>query len=415
MAGKKISQLSSSLAPSLTSVLPIVYSGVTYQTTLQSLRNVLVDNGSHTFIGNQVINGSLFTSGSVTGSYFVGDGSRLTNLPQQTTDVSMFLSSSTFASASASFNQRIALATNEQDISGFATTSSLNNLNQVVNNLINETGSYLKTLPAGLVSGSIQISYTGLTDTPDPTDVSMFLSSSVFDTESGSFHNRIEDLVSQTSSYITEIPVPTYISSGPTSPGSAVSATEDAVYIAFSEANDYSFSRLGFTFPDNTMQTTAYTGLTEGIISGSQQVVDLGFATTGSNTFYGNQIINGSLTIEGVSEVITADGGFGGNKSFNYDSGSIFYLTGLTSNGVWNVNNVPDVNNRTITLTFVINQGATAYSGSQYQINGSNVTVKWVNNTVPSGSSNNVDIVGLTAFRVASTWNVIGSITTFGQ
>jgi len=34
-----------------------------------------------------------------------------------------------------------------------------------------------------------------------------------------------------------------------------------------------------------------------GIISGSQQLGNLGFATTGSNTFYGNQIISGTTTI----------------------------------------------------------------------------------------------------------------------
>jgi len=140
----------------------------------------------------------------------------------------------------------------------------------------------------------------------------------------------------------------------------------------------------------------------------------LGYAITGSNTFNGNQTINGSLIIEGVSEVITVDGGFNGNRTFDYTSGSIFYLTGLTGNGVWNVNNVPTTNNRTLTLTYVIEQGVTPYSGSQYQINGSNVTIKWVDNTIPTGSANNTEVIGLTAFRVGSSWNVIGSLSTFG-
>ena len=136
-------------------------------------------------------------------------------------------------------------------------------------------------------------------------------------------------------------------------------------------------------------------------------------ATTGSNTFIGDQTINGSLIIEGVSEVITIDGGFNGNRTFDYTSGSIFYLTGLTGNGVWNIENVPTTNNKVLALTYVIEQGVTAYSGSQYQINGSNVIVKWVDNTIPTGSANNTEVIGLTAFRVGSSWSVIGSLSTF--
>jgi len=138
-------------------------------------------------------------------------------------------------------------------------------------------------------------------------------------------------------------------------------------------------------------------------------------ATTGSNTFVGDQTINGSLTIESVNEILTVDGGFTGNRDFDYTSGSIFYLTGLTGNGTWNITNVPTTNNRGTTMTFVVNQDSTAYSASAYSINSSAVTVKWVESTVPTGSANKVDIIGLTAFRVGSSWNVVGSLSSFGS
>jgi hypothetical protein len=289
-------------------------------------------------------------------------------------------------------------------------------------------------------------------------------------------------------SNLTNVPIPTLISSGPTAPGSAVVANDTDVDINYSGyGTRWTFTITGLTFPDSTIQTTAftgfpsgtvsgssqiqysgltgiplgiisgssqildgsgiwsgsaqlpsgiisgssqlpsglvsgssqisYTGITDtpnGLISGSSQISNLGYAITGSNTFIGEQTINGSLIIEGVSEVITVDGGFNGNRTFDYTSGSIFYLTGLTGNGIWNVNNVPTTNNRTLTLTYVIEQGVTPYSGSQYQINGSNVTIKWVDNTIPTGSANNTEVIGLTAFRVGSSWNVIGSLSTFG-
>jgi hypothetical protein len=61
MAGKKISQLpSGSLANlPLNGLTPVVHSGVTYQHTLNQLRQILVDSGSHHFTGSQFINGNL--------------------------------------------------------------------------------------------------------------------------------------------------------------------------------------------------------------------------------------------------------------------------------------------------------------------------------------------------------------------
>jgi hypothetical protein len=79
MAGKKISELSSSLSPSLSSVTAIVQGGTTYKSTLSTLRQTLVDSGSHYFTGSQHINGKLTITGSIpslivgTGSMHVGD------------------------------------------------------------------------------------------------------------------------------------------------------------------------------------------------------------------------------------------------------------------------------------------------------------------------------------------------------
>jgi hypothetical protein len=155
--------------------------------------------------------------------------------------------------------------------------------------------------------------------------------------------------------------------------------------------------------------------LPSNIISGSSQITNLGFAITGSNNFIGDQTINGSLIIEGVSEILTVDGGFSGNRSFDYTSGSIFYLTGLTGNGTWNINNVPTTNNRGLTMTFVVEQLGTPYSASAYSFNSTPVTVKWVDSSVPTGSTNKTEVIGLTAFRVGSSWNVLGSLSTFGS
>ena len=76
--------------------------------------------------------------------------------------------------------------------------------------------------------------------------------------------------------------------------------------------------------------TSSFGGaLPEGVVSGSQQITEFGFATTGSNTFNGNQLINGSSgqtfnapTNGNQSNIITLNGvNVGGtpfdNASFN--------------------------------------------------------------------------------------------------
>lgn len=431
---------------------------------------------TYEFNGNVKLQDELKVDGSITSSYFIGDGSQLTNLPVQSTDVSMFLSSSTFNTftssydtTSASFDSRIIAATNEQNLSHLATTGSntftgnqtisgskylavetIQNLSGSLNLIT--AGSNVEILASNLnvpnggiitnynvsassltgsldwlhiinepslISGSSQISNLGYAITGSNT----FKGYQII---SGSIYMGTGSIVLSNGTEIYDTG-----NSGSTSGiglgnngfnidfGSNVNdwaifqnariiqmAPTDQFTILITSAGEYAwnFNALGMGFPDGTNQTTAYPGPIE---TGS-------FAVTGSNTFIGDQTINGSLIIEGVSEVITVDGGFNGNRTFDYTSGSIFYLTGLTGNGVWNIQNVPTTSNKAIALTYVIEQGVTPYSGSQYQINDSNITVKWVDNTIPTGSANNTEVIGLTAFRVGSSWNVIGSLSTFG-
>lgn len=146
--------------------------------------------------------------------------------------------------------------------------------------------------------------------------------------------------------------------------------------------------------------------LPSGLISGSSQLPTL--ATTGSNTFTGLQ------TFQQIQEVISLKPSIGlGTHNFDFNSGSIFYVGGLTGSGTWNVQNIPSASNAATSLTFVVQQGATAYTASVYQLGGTSLSVKWLDGTVPTGSANSTDVIGLTAFRSGSSWNVIGSLSKF--
>lgn len=81
MAGKKITDLSSSIAPSMTGVTIVAYGGTTYKSTLATLRQTLVDSGSHRFTGSQFISGSLTLTGSMP-NLTVGSGTYHTDNPE---------------------------------------------------------------------------------------------------------------------------------------------------------------------------------------------------------------------------------------------------------------------------------------------------------------------------------------------
>jgi len=101
------------------------------------------------------------------------------------------------------------------------------------------------------------------------------------------------------------------------------------------------------------------------------------------------------------------------SASFDFNSGSIFYVTRQEDNIPWNIINLPTTPETAITLTFVVEQGDPPYSASVYEFDGQSVSVKWPQGVAPTGSANVVDAIGLTAFYANSSWTVLGSLTPF--
>ena len=48
------------------------------------------------------------------------------------------------------------------------------------------------------------------------------------------------------------------------------------------------------------------------------------------------------------------------------------------------------------------------------EIDGTSQTIKWINNSVPSGAANKVDVVGFSLIRTGSSWTVLGQYSTYG-
>ena len=374
MAGKKISQLSGSLAPNLSAVTVIEQSGTTYKSTLQTLRSVLVDSGSHSI------------TGSITASYFVGDGSGLTNIP----------------------------------FSNYYATTGSNNfkgLQNISGSVIIGTGSLHLDNPEILHvqnSGSFNITHfeanneyyaqVNIKNTNSGNNSSVDL---VLTADNGTENNHYIDLGINSSTYT----------------GGLVGLENDAYLL--NVGKDLYIGTVGGgqhpaqlkLFAQNSWENPQIT------ISGSKQIsfntgsVSSGYMYefSGSAKMQNDMSIDGSLNIGSVSEKVTLKISGGTSQyEFDYHSGSVFYLTSSLSNNSYNVSNVPTEEQRAVSITFVVKQETTPYIASSYKLNNENVTVRWANNEQPTGNSNKTDVIGLTALRIGSSWNVLGTFTTFG-
>ena len=104
-----------------------------------------------------------------------------------------------------------------------------------------------------------------------------------------------------------------------------------------------------------------------GIISGSQQLGNLGFATTGSNTFYGNQIISGTTTIGNAaigSKCVTISSNTALFNLGTFDGANFDYVVKNASNmragmimSAWNGSNA--IYNETSTMDLGSTSGVT--------------------------------------------------------
>jgi len=123
--------------------------------------------------------------------------------------------------------------------------------------------------------------------------------------------------------------------------------------------------------------------------------------------------ISGRTDVSEIRETVSSVSISTGVLTCDYTSGCVFYIasmSGVTANFSVNVTNVPTDNNYAITISIIVNQGATGRYPSSLTINsGSSETIKWVNNTAPSVNANKIDIYNFTLIRVSSAWVILGS------
>jgi hypothetical protein len=281
--------------------------GIVSSSTQINQYNIFATTGSNGFVGNQNINGDVVVTGSLivsgsntftnigraefTGSInvnggvnvtqsitasimsgsFVGNGSSLSGVTAADVDFVNVLNKPTLVSGSSQID--LTGATNY--VSGIKTRL---NAETVVS-----SSQQIKTLlPTGTVSGSSQVSFDGIVDKP-----TLFSSSIQVDADT------ITNFDANVLAY-----------------NNSLGVVSGSSQISFNGIVDKPTLVSGSTqvislLPNGTVSGSSqvsFNGIVDKptLVSSSQQILDYGIlATTGSNTFIGNQIITGSLTVSG--------------------------------------------------------------------------------------------------------------------
>jgi hypothetical protein len=134
-------------------------------------------------------------------------------------------------------------------------------------------------------------------------------------------------------------------------------------------------------------------------------------------TVNGNVVANAAVTINGVLTVqeiaeTTEDGTISANVlTVDYTSTNIVYVSSPSANFTVNLTNAPTTNNRMMTISVVVDQGATGYIPSVFQIAGSAQTIKWSGGSAPGATNSKIDIFSFSLLRRSNAWTVFGAVS----
>lgn len=176
-----------------------------------------------------------------------------------------------------------------------------------------------------------------------------------------------------------------------------------------------------------TAQHASFTGaLGEISVDTDKKVVVVHDGATAGGTPLAKQV-GGSLTdqlVNGMREPITVSA-TAATGTINFDQVTqsiLYYTTNASANWTLNIrgNSGTTLNSRmaigeTLTVTFMVTQGATAYYQTALQVDGSAITPKWQGGSAPtSGNASGIDAYNFAIIKTANaTFTVLASLTQF--
>jgi hypothetical protein len=146
--------------------------------------------------------------------------------------------------------------------------------------------------------------------------------------------------------------------------------------------------------------------------TGSIDNMTIGGSTAAAGTFT-NLTASGLTSLAEITEVLNTKTAATGVVTHDFSTGAIWYHSSISANFTVNLTNVPTTNDRIITVSLVLNQGATGRLPSAFQIDGVAQTIRWQNNVTPTPNINIIEIATFSLIRTGSSWFVLGQLAPF--
>lgn len=128
-----------------------------------------------------------------------------------------------------------------------------------------------------------------------------------------------------------------------------------------------------------------------------------------------NNLTESNTVFKTSYNVVTTKDAYSATINYNLNDGRVFYQSNLSGNITANFVGVKGGGSAVTKAEVVIEQGGTPYIINAVQTDGTSRTIKWKNNTVPSGNSGGVDVMIFTILKDAnSVFTVLASLDTHG-
>lgn len=152
------------------------------------------------------------------------------------------------------------------------------------------------------------------------------------------------------------------------------------------------------TYLTQTSGSTTYATNSNPIFTGN-----VNFLNASAN--FSSASVIGTLDVAEVRETVVSNSFSTNVMTANYNDGAIHYATvAPTANFTISLTNVPTTTSKSITMSFLVTQGATGYIPTTLNLNGSSQTIRWVGGSAPTptSSAGKIDIFNFTLILAAS-------------
>lgn len=180
-------------------------------------------------------------------------------------------------------------------------------------------------------------------------------------------------------------------------------------------------SNTGSSTSDAAVEVTGGAGITENLNVGGSLIFPSGLnnttfgTTTPTTANFTDLTISGTTTFTRLVDIISSKTSATGVVIHDFNEANFWVHSSISANFTVNLTNVPSTNDRTLNVTLLLVQGATAYYANAFQIDGVSQTINWPGGVTPTPTANRTEIQTFSMIRTGSTWRILGSIESYGN